>query len=45
MTIKELEHLSLALDQAKQLKDLLEEYQNALKQADVTDTIIAIVKV
>jgi len=25
--------------------DLLEEYQNALKQVDVTDTIIAIAKV
>ena len=36
MTIKELEHLSLALDQAKQLKDLLELEFSALKTQDLT---------
>ena len=36
MSVKELEHLSLALDQAKRLKDLLELEFSALKTQDLT---------
>ena len=36
MSVQELEHLSLALDQAKRLKDLLELEFSALKTQDLT---------